>query len=92
MARSAWHLKLLATSCRRAPGAGFKHTDRNRIMEIAYRFAGFGTAVCTCTAGIPSGGELERLHLVPARQEVPDVLRVMASDLSSDRTDLTEWV
>ncbi|MFD9700456.1 HAD-IIIC family phosphatase [Lentzea sp. NPDC059081] len=110
---SAWHLKLLATSCRvvafgvgatllrwltdQAARAGvhlvadFKRTDRNRMMEIAYRFAGFGTAGCVCTAGIPSGGEVERLHLVPARQEVPGTLRVLTSDLTSNRTDLTEW-
>ena len=59
----AWHLKLLATSCRvvsfgagsvllrwltdQAAAAGahlvadFRPTDRNRMMEVAYRFAGF---------------------------------------------------
>ncbi|MCP2097556.1 methoxymalonate biosynthesis protein [Actinosynnema pretiosum] len=69
---TAWHLKLLATSCRVVPyGVGsvlldwlsgqaldagahlvadFRRTDRNRMMEIAYRFAGYDDADCACRA------------------------------------------
>jgi methoxymalonate biosynthesis protein len=67
---AAWHLKLLATSCRVVSfGAGavilnwltdqaaraaahltadFRPTERNRMMDIAYRFAGFTEEACDC--------------------------------------------
>ena len=111
---AAWHLKLLATSCRvvafgvgatllrwltdqaaRANAhlvADFKRTDRNRMMEIAYRFAGFGNAHCACTAELPSADGVEQLHLVPQRQPASGVPRVLASDLGADGLALTEWV
>jgi methoxymalonate biosynthesis protein len=86
---AAWHLKLLATSCRvvsfgagtailnwlitQAAAAGahlvadFRPTARNRIMEVAYRFAGFGDGPCTCAAALPAAGSADtrRLHIVP---------------------------
>jgi methoxymalonate biosynthesis protein len=101
----AWHLKLLATSCRVVSfGAGsvilrwladqaalagvhlvadFRRTDRNRQMEIAYRFAGFGDEPCECRAAIGSASEdgVQRLHLVPWRQEPPATMRVVGPDL-----------
>ncbi|MBV9445014.1 MAG: HAD-IIIC family phosphatase [Streptosporangiaceae bacterium] len=34
--------------------ADFRPTDRNRMMDIAYRFAGFAEEPCTCTAELGS--------------------------------------
>jgi methoxymalonate biosynthesis protein len=87
----AWHLKLLATSCRvvsfgvgsvllrwltnEAAGAGvhlvadFRATGRNRIMEIAYRFAGFvETPECCCQRQLPALAVdgIIWLHLYPS--------------------------
>lgn len=102
----AWHLKLLATSCRVVSlGAGatllnwlsdqaarsgahlvadFRRTERNRMMEIAYRFAGFSEQECACAAGLPAPGTegVERLHLVPTRRPTPATLRLTALDLA----------
>ncbi len=103
----AWHLKLLATSCRvvsfgagstilnwltdQAARAGvhlvadFRATDRNRIMEIAYRFAGFDDQPCTCMATVDArGGQngIRRLHLVAGRREIPATVRLEAIELA----------
>jgi methoxymalonate biosynthesis protein len=64
--------------------ADFRPTDRNRIMEIAYRLAGFTDEPCPCaTALAPVDGVvgLQRLHLVPARQQPPTALRLVAPEL-----------
>ncbi|MFB6787500.1 HAD-IIIC family phosphatase [Streptomyces olivaceus] len=103
----AWHLKLLATSCRvvslgagstllnwlsdQAARAGvhlvadLRRTDRNRMMEIAYRFAGFTEHECPCAAGLPAPdvGGVERLHLVPARRPAPGTLALTSPDLTT---------
>jgi methoxymalonate biosynthesis protein len=63
--------------------ADFRRTERNRMMEIAYRFAGFAAADCRCVAGLPAAGDVERLHLVPTRRELPGTVRVDAPDLAS---------
>lgn len=34
--------------------ADFRATDRNRMMEVAYRFAGFTDQACPCTADLPA--------------------------------------
>lgn len=102
---AAWHLKLLATSCRvvsfgvgavvlnwlagEAATAGahlladFRRTDRNRMMEIAYRFAGFDDQDCACRAGLPAAetAGVERLHLVTERREPPATMRLFTPDL-----------
>jgi methoxymalonate biosynthesis protein len=108
----AWHLKLLATSCRVvAFGAGtvllnwlsdqaakagthlvadFRKTDRNRMMEIAYRFAGLRSDACACVDGItddPGADGVQRLHLVPERRPAPTTMTVVAPDLAGDRDD-----
>lgn len=102
----AWHLKLLATSCRvvsfgtgaavlnwlidQAARAGvhlvadFRATGRNRMMEIAYRFAGFDDQPCACVAtaggtGRPAG--IQRLHLVAGRREIPATVRLEGVEL-----------
>jgi methoxymalonate biosynthesis protein len=104
----AWHLKLLATSCRvvafgvgailldwladRAALAGahlladFRPTDRNRMMEIAYRFAGFDDAPCACRDLVGAGagpGDVQLLHLAAERRQPPGTLRLTAPDLTS---------
>ncbi|AUS80794.1 hypothetical protein C1701_23335 [Actinoalloteichus sp. AHMU CJ021] len=103
---TAWHLKLLATSCRVVSfGVGgvilnwiedqaaqngahlvadFRRTERNRMMEVAYRFAGFDNQDCACRAEIgPSATEgVRQLHLRAARRESPDTLRLTAPDLA----------
>ncbi|MFF9687711.1 HAD-IIIC family phosphatase [Streptomyces sp. NPDC014623] len=102
----AWHLKLLATSCRvvafgvgtiilnwladQAARAGvhlladFRATDRNRMMEIAYRFAGFDDQPCDCRAPVSggSGKDVQLLHLVPGRRGVPTTVRLIAPGLT----------
>jgi methoxymalonate biosynthesis protein len=63
--------------------ADFRRTDRNRIMEIAYRFAGFSEQPCACQATITAvvAGGLSRLHLSPAPQCPPDTMQVRGPDL-----------
>ncbi|WP_327238206.1 HAD-IIIC family phosphatase [Streptomyces sp. NBC_01317] len=109
----AWHLKLLATSCRvvafgvgtiilnwladQAARAGvhlladFRATDRNRMMEIAYRFAGFDERPCDCRAAVPggSGEDVQLLHLVPGRRDAPTTARLTAPDLSDPAAAVT---
>ncbi|MEU5628577.1 MULTISPECIES: HAD-IIIC family phosphatase [Streptomyces] len=98
----AWHIKLLATSCRVVSfGAGavllrwltdaaaragvhlvadFKRTERNRMMEVAYRFAGFTTAECDCLAAFSPAEGTECLHLEPTRQAPPTTMTVIAPE------------
>jgi methoxymalonate biosynthesis protein len=64
--------------------ADFRHTPRNRMMEIAYRFSGFTDEACPCAAAVPFTGEvegLERLHLTPVRRPPPAAIDVDAPDL-----------
>ncbi|QXE33228.1 HAD-IIIC family phosphatase [Streptomyces sp. GMY02] len=102
----AWHVKLLATSCRvvswgagatilnwlcdQAARAGvhlvadFRRTERNRMMEIAYRFAGFTDQDCACKSAILHAPEIEgteRLHLEPSRQPASSTVTVIAKDI-----------
>ncbi|GAA2163924.1 HAD-IIIC family phosphatase [Actinomadura napierensis] len=64
--------------------ADFRATERNRIMEVAYRFAGFDDTPCACRDGLtrPAGGEgTTRLHLEPTEQQEPTTMRLVAPDL-----------
>jgi methoxymalonate biosynthesis protein len=64
--------------------ADFVATGRNRIMEIAYRFAGFREQSCGCHAAIPAAADspgLQRLHLEPAPRRPPTTMRLTAADL-----------
>lgn len=102
----AWHLKLLATSCRvvafgigtvilnwlvdQAAAAGthlvadFRATERNRMMDIAYRFAGFTDDGCGCVDALGASEDgVRRLHLVPEHRTMPDTLRLTAPDLNA---------
>ena len=62
--------------------ADFRSTDRNRMMEVAYRFAGFAADDCGCLDGLSRTGDIQRLHLVPSRRELPDTVQVAAPDLA----------
>lgn len=63
--------------------ADFRRTDRNRIMEVAYRFAGYEQQDCGCAQELaPDGNNIERLHLKPVRQEPPVTLTLAAPDLT----------
>jgi methoxymalonate biosynthesis protein len=108
----AWHLKLLATSCRvvsfgagaailnwltdQAAQAGvhlladFRATDRNRMMEIAYRFAGFDDRACDCRAvlGEADAEGVQRLHLEPQRRPFPDTLKLDAVELAERKAPM----
>ncbi|MGC7102884.1 HAD-IIIC family phosphatase [Amycolatopsis lurida] len=66
--------------------ADFRRTERNRIMEVAYRFAGFDEDDCACQDSIPAGddpGGLRRLHLEPAVRPLPTTMRLSAPDLTT---------
>jgi methoxymalonate biosynthesis protein len=59
--------------------ADFRKTDRNRMMEVAYRFAGFGIQTCPCLAALPAAVDgIQQLHLTPTRQCPPATMRVVA--------------
>lgn len=105
-AAEAWHLKLLATSCRvvsfgvgavllnwlsdAAARAGahlvadFRATDRNRMMEVAYRFAGFEDTSCPCLTRLrpPTTPDIQRLHLEPTRRSALATLTLTAPELA----------
>jgi methoxymalonate biosynthesis protein len=59
--------------------ADFRATERNRMMEIAYRFAGFTDASCACLPA--EAPDVQRLHLEPERRPLPTIMRIEAPDL-----------
>jgi methoxymalonate biosynthesis protein len=68
--------------------ADFRRTERNRMMEIAYRLSGFSDTACACAAAV--GGNdgadgLQRLHLEPARQAPSGTLELIAPELAPVR-------
>lgn len=66
--------------------ADFRPTDRNRMMEIAYRFAGFTDDSCECTTQLgPLDGraDIQCLHLVAAPQPAPSTMRLISPDLAA---------
>jgi methoxymalonate biosynthesis protein len=70
--------------------ADFRPTDRNRMMDIAYRFAGFTGETCTCTAELgqvadPDG--IQCLHLVADPRQAPTTMRLISPDLAAGRLD-----
>jgi len=65
--------------------ADFRATERNRMMEIAYRFAGFDEQSCPCVPG-PQADDVpgtQRLHLVPQARSVSSTIRLDAPDLGA---------
>ena len=64
--------------------ADFRPTDRNRIMEVAYRFAGLAERPCDCQAALAEAADgVQRLHLVPQRQDPPTTMLVVGPDLAA---------
>jgi methoxymalonate biosynthesis protein len=84
-------LNWLIDQARRADvhlAADLRLTDRNRMMDIAYRFAGFVDQPCACQAGLAVGdepGDIQRLHLIPDRRDAPSTMEVIAPDLAAYR-------
>ncbi|MFJ6728041.1 HAD-IIIC family phosphatase [Streptomyces sp. NPDC091281] len=66
--------------------ADFRPTERNRMMEIAYRFAGFeDDAPCpSCAAALPraASGDPHRLHLRPEPRPASTTIEVNAVALT----------
>ncbi|MGW7695185.1 HAD-IIIC family phosphatase [Streptomyces asiaticus] len=64
--------------------ADFRRTERNRMMEIAYRLAGFTGEPCDCRAGLapPREPGVERLHLLPEPHDPPPTMELHAPRLA----------
>ncbi len=81
--------------------ADFRHTERNRMMEIAYRFAGFTSYDCDCADPEKADADparvdadstgIERLHLTPSPQGPPSTLTVTAVELSGGDARAQPW-
>jgi methoxymalonate biosynthesis protein len=70
--------------------ADFRSTSRNRMMEIAYRFAGLTDERCACTAELGPADEhdgVQRLHLVADPRSAPTTMRLTAPGLAAERFD-----
>jgi len=66
--------------------ADFRPTSRNRMMDIAYRFAGFTDEPCACTAGLEptaDGEGIQCLHLAASPREAPTTMRLTTPDLAA---------
>ncbi|MEU5158998.1 HAD-IIIC family phosphatase [Streptomyces sp. NPDC020875] len=66
--------------------ADFRRTERNRMMEVAYRFAGYESAPCGCLdeLGAPGHEGVQRLHLTPARQSPSPTIDLAGPDLAKE--------
>ncbi|MDT0444123.1 HAD-IIIC family phosphatase [Streptomyces johnsoniae] len=69
--------------------ADFRRTDRNRMMEIAYRFAGFTGDACDCLAELPAEtapdrADIEFRHLVAERRPGPTTMSVVGPALGAE--------
>ncbi|MFC0105733.1 HAD-IIIC family phosphatase [Kibdelosporangium aridum] len=62
--------------------ADFRRTERNRMMEVAYRFSGFTDSACACIATLPAAAGVERLHLAPSIRSSPSTMELTAPDLA----------
>jgi len=65
--------------------ADFRRTERNRMMEVAYRFAGLDDRPCACRRAVAGGDDREGvqlLHLEATRQDPPTTMRLDAPDLA----------
>ncbi|MGH3931552.1 MAG: HAD-IIIC family phosphatase, partial [Pseudonocardiaceae bacterium] len=61
--------------------ADFRKTDRNRMMEIAYRFAGFDDEDCDCRAAVAPAADIQHLHLLAKPNPPPTTMTLDAPDL-----------
>jgi methoxymalonate biosynthesis protein len=67
--------------------ADFRPTDRNRMMDIAYRFAGFTGEPCPCIAELgPTADQdgVQRLHLNAEPRHAPTTMRLISPDLGAE--------
>lgn len=60
--------------------ADFRRTERNRIMEVAYRFAGFSDLACNCCVDAIRDENVSLLHMVPVRVESSAPVKICAPD------------
>jgi methoxymalonate biosynthesis protein len=66
--------------------ADFRPTSRNRMMDVAYRFAGFTDETCDCLADSGLAGDrddIQCLHLPADRRDAPTTMKVTAPDLAA---------
>lgn len=64
--------------------ADFRRTGRNRMMEIAYRFAGFDDLPqhgCSCTATFDEHSGVQRMHLKPVPQPESETIQILSRAL-----------
>ena len=68
--------------------ADFRPTGRNRMMEIAYRFAAFTSDGCACLEqlGSPGDEDIQRLHLAATERPAPATMRLVAPELAPSRS------
>lgn len=73
--------------------ADFRRTERNRMMEVAYRFSGFDDTACECTAALPPStvDGVQRLHLTTRHRNPPTTMRVHAVRLGDPDAELSDW-
>lgn len=70
--------------------ADFRPTSRNRMMDIAYRFAGFIEESCGCLSRLgPAVGrdDIQCLHLIAKRRDAPTTMRLVSPDLAAEGAD-----
>lgn len=65
--------------------ADFRRTGRNRVMEIAYRLAGFGQPLCAaCTRCVsPENQVSESMHLVPTPRRVNPLVDIRVAGIDT---------
>ncbi|WP_020636831.1 HAD-IIIC family phosphatase [Amycolatopsis alba] len=64
--------------------ADFRRTGRNRMMEIAYRFAGFEDLPrhgCSCAATFGEHSGVQRMHLKPVTQPESETIQILSPAL-----------
>ncbi len=66
--------------------ADLRRTDRNRMMDIAYRFAGFTDESCPCLGDLGPAADrdgIQCLHLTVGPREAPSTMRLISPDLTA---------
>lgn len=68
--------------------ADFRQTSRNRMMDVAYRFAGFTNETCDCLADLgplTDRGDIQCLHLTAEPRPAPTTMELISPDLATGR-------
>jgi methoxymalonate biosynthesis protein len=68
--------------------ADFRATERNRMMDIAYRFAGFAEESCECMAELDPVADrdgVQCLHLIAVPRDASEAMRLISPDLAVTR-------